>query len=172
MTIALRPQRGGFLRAFGCGWFIREFLLGKGPFGAPLIDSARGAPQADIFFHYKTALIRTTAEDKAVRTEEKLACREGRSINPDNIQALAEKYITHSPYKAHGCRYHSFVTYFSMLQKLGWVEPTGEEEKSEFQEHYSAGQPRRYFRLTAAGKAAGEVAWSNPHAFLYRPELG
>jgi len=169
MTLALKPRHGGFLRAFGCGVFIRDFLLGKGPLGAPTIDLARGAPQADIFFHYKIALIRATAEDKAIRTEEKLARREKRSINPENIQKLAERYIAHSPYKAHGCRYHSFVTYFSMLQKLGWVEPTGEEEKSEFQERYSAGQPRRYFRLTAAGQAASDTAWSNPHAFLYHP---
>ena len=82
MILALKPQRGGFLRAFGCGWFIREFLLGKGPFGAPLIDSARGACQADIFFCYKNALIQATAEDKAVRTEEKLAHREGRLHQP------------------------------------------------------------------------------------------
>ncbi len=30
MVIQLRPSRGGYLRPFGCGWFIREFLLGHG----------------------------------------------------------------------------------------------------------------------------------------------
>ncbi len=34
----LRPARGGFLRPFGCGWFIREFLIGHGPNGSPRID--------------------------------------------------------------------------------------------------------------------------------------
>jgi len=52
----LRPARGGFLRPFGCGWFIREFLLGHAPNGSPKIDLHVGAPQADIFYHYKMAL--------------------------------------------------------------------------------------------------------------------
>ena len=167
MVLTLKPQRGGFLRAFGCGWFIREFLLGNGPARLPRIDPETGAPQADIFFYYKTALIRATGEDRAIRTEEKLARREGRPINPENIQSLAEKYIARSPYKAHGARYHSFITYFSMLQKLGWVEPSGKEEKSAFQANYPLGQPRKYFRITAAGKSAGDIDWANPHLSLY-----
>ena len=61
MALPLRPSRGGFLRPFGCGWFIREFLLGNGPNGSPTIDPDVGAPQADIFHHYKTALIRSTS---------------------------------------------------------------------------------------------------------------
>jgi len=32
---------------FGCGWFIREYLLGNGPEGSHAIDSGRGAAQAD-----------------------------------------------------------------------------------------------------------------------------
>lgn len=50
MTIPLRPERGGFLRPFGYGWFIREFLLGKAPYGSPAIDPEQGAPQAEIFY--------------------------------------------------------------------------------------------------------------------------
>jgi hypothetical protein len=38
MVIQLRPERGGYIRPFGCGWFIREFLLGHGPEGAAVID--------------------------------------------------------------------------------------------------------------------------------------
>ena len=37
-NLPLRPARGGFLRPFGCGWFIREFLLGYAPNGSPRID--------------------------------------------------------------------------------------------------------------------------------------
>jgi len=59
----LRPARGGFLRPFGCGWFIRELLLGHGPNGSPKIDPNVGAPQADIFYHYKTTLLKATAVD-------------------------------------------------------------------------------------------------------------
>jgi len=163
----LKPARGGFLKPFGCGWFIREFLLGNGPEGSPGIDPNVGAPQADIFYHYKMALRRATAFDRATRVEEKRAKSERRRINPDNIEKLAERYLGLMPYKALGCRYHSFVVYFANIQRLGWVEATGREELSAFQEHYPAGQPRRYFRLTGMGRGAGEVAWANPYAALY-----
>jgi len=163
----LRPSRGGFLRPFGCGWFIREFLMGNRPYGSPSIDPDIGAPQADIFHQYKMALIRATALDRATRTEEKRARRQRRPINPDNIDRLAERYQARMPYKAQGCRYHSFVVYFSNLRRLGWVEFTGKEEVSEFQDHYSQGQPRRYYRLTIVGKVASDAAWANPRVALY-----
>jgi len=132
----LRPARGGFLRPFGCGWFIREFLLGHGPTGSPAIDPYFGAPQADVFYHYKMALMRATAMDQATRVEEKRARQEKRSIDPTNIEKLAEKYLAQMPYKSRGCRFHSFIVYFSTLQRLGWVEATGKEEPSSFQDHY------------------------------------
>jgi len=165
--LPVRPTRGGFLRPFGCGWFIREFLLGHGPEGSPTIAPNTGAPQSDIFYHYKMALRRATALDKATRAEEKRAKREERRINPDNIERLAERYLTCMPYKASGCRYHSFVVYFSNLQRLGWVEFTGREEPSALQDYYAKGQPRKYFRLTAAGRDASDTAWSNPQLALY-----
>jgi len=167
MVEPLRPTRGGFLRPFGCGWFIREFLMGNGPYGSPSIDADIGAPQADIFHHYKMALIRATALDRATRTEEKIAQRQRRPINPDSIERLAEKYEARMPYKAQGCRYHSFVVYFSNLQRLGWVEPTGLVETSAFQQHYPPGQPRRYYCLTMTGIAASDAAWANPLSALY-----
>jgi len=163
----LRPSRGGFLRPFGCAWFVREFLMGQGPHGSPAIDPEVGAPQADIFYHYKMTLMRATAVDRATRVEEKQARREQRSIEPGNIEKLAEKYLARIPYKSQGCRFHSFVVYFSTLQRLGWVEPTGREEPSSFQEHYPPGPPRRYFRLTKAGREASEIAWKNPCRILY-----
>ncbi len=167
MTLPLRPQRGGFLRLFGCGWFIREFLSGHGPNGSPRIDPEVGAPQSDIFHDYKVALMKATALDRATRVEERRARREKRSIDPDNIEKLAERYLARMPYKAQGCRYHSFVTYFSNLQRLRWVEFTGREEPSAFQDHYPPGPPRRYFRLTKVGRGAGDAAWANPHLALY-----
>jgi len=163
----LKPRRGGFLRPFGCGWFIREFLLGHGPNGSPVIDPEVGASQADIFHHYKMALMKATALDRATRVEEKRARREKRSIDPANIENLAEQYLSRMPYKAQGCRFHSFGVYFSNLQRLGWVEPTGREEPSAFQEHYPPGPPRRYYRLTVAGRQAGDAAWANPRRALY-----
>ena len=167
MIEPLRPARGGFLRPFGCGWFIREFLLGHGPNGSPMIDLSIGAPQADIFHYYKMALRKATALDRATRMEEKKAQREKRTINPDNIEKLTVRYLARMPYKANGCRYHSFVVYFSTLQRLGWVEPTGQEEPSAFQDNYPPGPPRRYYRLTEAGWQASDTAWANPHLALY-----
>ena len=167
MVEPLRPTKGGFLRPFGCGWFIMEFLLGNGPYGSPTIDSDVGAPQADIFHHYKLALMRATAFDRASRAEEKRAQREKRSIDPDNIENLAERYLARMPYKAQGCRFHSFVVYFSTIQRLDWVEATGREERSTFQDNYPPGPPRRYFHLTKAGREASDAAWANPHFALY-----
>lgn len=165
--LPLRPARGGFLRPFGCGCFIREFLLGNGPEGSPKVDPNIGAPQADIFYHYKKALLTAIAVDRATRQEERQAKREKRPISPERIEKLAERYLTLTPYKVSGCRYHSFVVYFSNLQRLGWVEESGKQEHSAFQDNYPEGQPRKYFRLTAAGRAAAEAAWANPLAALY-----
>ena len=118
MDLPLRPNKGGFLRPFGCGWFIREFLMGRGPEGSPVIDPETGAPQADIFYYYKHALRQVTAVDRATRLEEKRARKEQRSISPDKIEILTQKYLERLPYKSKGCRYHSFVTYFSTIQRL------------------------------------------------------
>ncbi len=146
---------------------MREFLLGHGPNGSPRIDPEIGAPQADIFYHYKTALLKAIALDRATRQEEHQARRQKRTINPERIERLAERYQALLPYKTTSCRYHSFVVYFSTLQKLRRVEFTGKEEKSAFQDHYAQGQPRRYFHLTRAGREAGDIAWSNPLLTLY-----
>ncbi len=167
MVELLKPVRGGFLRPFGCGWFIREYLLGEGPYGSPKIEPKIGAPQAVIFHDYKLALMKATAFDRATRFEEKKARREKRSISPDNIESLAERYLNRMPYKAQGCRFHSFIVYFSNIQRLGWVESTGYEESSSFQDHYPPGQPRKYFRLTKAGREASNADWANPLRALY-----
>ncbi len=167
MTLPLNPKRGGFLRPFGCAWFIREYLLGKRPYGSPKIDPEIGAPQAVIFHDYKLALMKATALDRATRIEEKRARREQRRVNPDNIESLAQRFLARMPYKANGCRYHSFVVYFSNLQRLDWVEATGQEVFSEFQEHYPPGQPRKYFRITKAGREASDDGWANPLRALH-----
>ena len=167
MAQLLRPKRGGFLRPFGCGWFIREFLLGNGPNGSTPIDPGKGAPQAEIFYHYKTSLLNAIAIDRATREEERLAKRQKRRIDPDNIDRLTVKHLALIPYKSTSCRYHSFVVYFSNLQRLGWVEFTGREEPSALQDNYPKGQSRRYYRLTDAGRTASDAAWANPLLALY-----
>lgn len=170
MTLSLRPKRGGFLRSFRCGWFIKEFLLGHGPNNSTAIIPDIGSPQSDIFREYKTALMKTTALERVLKTEEKRARREKRAFNPEVINELRDEFQAKMPYKAQGCRYHSFVTYFSNLIRLGWVEPTGKEEPSAFQTNFLKGQPRRYYRLTAKGINASELAWADPLRTLYSPK--
>ena len=167
MVLPLKPKRGGFLRPFGCGAFIRQFLMGNEPFGSPPIHPEIGAPQCDIFYWYKMSRLWFTAIEKAVRQEERLAKREERGISPDNIVRITERTVKRIPWKSNGCRYHSFVTYFSNLQRLGWVEESGTVERSSLQEHYPEGQPRRFYRLTNVGMAAPESAWADPYGALY-----
>jgi hypothetical protein len=167
MVLPLRPSRGGFLRPFGCGIFIRDFLMGDAPFGSPSIDPGTGAPQADIFHYYKTARLEYTGMERAARHEEKLAKLEKRGISPDNIQRIAERKARRIPWKSNGCRYHSFVTYFSNLKRLGWVEESGVEERSSLQDNYPEGQPRKFYRLTSEGMSASESEWADPYATLY-----
>lgn len=65
MTLPLRPGRGGFLRPFGRGVFIRDFLSGEGPkYGVGRMHPARGAPQQDIHSSYKLALHMALAEPR------------------------------------------------------------------------------------------------------------
>ena len=167
MTLPLKPKRGGFLRPFGCGEFIRDFLLGKDPYGSIKIDTKVGALQATIFRQYKLALMREIALDKATKAEEKVARKENRTIDPESIQELADEYLEQLPYKTLACRFHSFVVYFSDLQKLGWGKATGQEEASDFQDRYPPGPSRKYFRITKAGREASDIAWMNPHRALY-----
>ncbi|GAI92687.1 unnamed protein product [marine sediment metagenome] len=86
MVIEIRPGRGGFLRPFGCGWFIREFLLGHGPEGAPTIDPRRGAWQSDIFYHYKGALLRAYAEDAVAYENEERIRRKKPIYTPEEYE--------------------------------------------------------------------------------------
>ena len=139
MVEPLKPARGGFLRPFGLGQFIHEYFLGEGPHGSPRIDPKVGSYQADIFHQYKLALMRAYAWDRATALEERRARREKRYIDPDRITEFANRYSARMRTKAQGCRYHSFVVYFSNLVRLGWVEPTGREEPSAFQDHYPSG---------------------------------
>ena len=167
MSELLRPAMGGFTRPFGCGWFIREFLLGHGPEGRPVIDPSRGACQADLFFHYKSALHAAYAEDATAWENEQRVKAKKEPYTETEYDERVAWHLSRIPYKLVKCRYHSFVMYFGMLKKLQWVEPTGEEEESTPQDYYEDFEPRRYYRLTKKGTAAPDQQWSNPHRVLY-----
>jgi len=164
----LRPARGGFLRPFGCAWFIREFLVGNGPMGSPRIDPDAGAPQTDIHRCYKEALHSAYAEDMVAWEEEE---RIRKMLPPLTIEEAEEKtryYLERIPYKLTKMRYSSFTRYFSHLKRLGYVEETGREEPSLVQESYPPAPPRRYYRLTAAGRKATMEELSDPIMTLYK----
>ena len=172
MAAMLRPPQGGFLRPFGCGWFIREFLLGHGPEESSIIDPNMGACQADIFYHYKLALHRAFARDTVAWENDRRAAKGQPLYTEEEYEQRACYFLSRIPYKLVKCRYHSFVVYFSNLQRLGWVEPTGVEEPSAFQDHYPPGPPRKYFRLTDTGREAPNYEWSNPLLALYGERWG
>ena len=169
MIEALRPPRGGFLRPFGCGQFIRSYLAGEGPYGSIVIDPSRGAPIEDIRSAYKNALLRAHAEDMVAMALEK------------GIELSLDEALRRIPHRLTKVRSHSFYRYFHLLKQLAWVEATGEEEGSLLGsmpgarvEHTAEGttlvevpQPRRFYRLTAKGRGASEAAWSDPLEALY-----
>ncbi|GAH79916.1 unnamed protein product, partial [marine sediment metagenome] len=141
----LRPYRGGFLRPFGLAIFIRGYLAGLGPYGSPTIDPMEGACQTDIREHYKTALFRAHAEDAVAREIGRRIKRRLPPMTDEEEETFRLRTLERIPYKFTSIRSHSFARYFGMLIRLGWVEPTGYEEVSAFQEQYPEAQPRRYF---------------------------
>ena len=68
-------------------------------------------------------------------------------------------------------RYHSFLMYFGVIKRLGWVERTEEIELSSIQDNYPPAPERVYYRLTNRGIAATDEEWTNPLFTLY-PDIG
>ncbi len=184
--MALKPQRGGMLRPFGCGEFIRAYLSDDSKFilgkldrqGIPLRqpDSARGAAIDDIRAAYKSALHWTYAEDMV-----------GMALGKGVVLSV-EEALSRIPQRLNKVRSHSFHRYFHLLKQLKWVEPTGEEEPSwdprarpgyggrpgarveAIGEGYAlveVPQPRRFYRLAPAGTAASVKDWADPLVALY-----
>ena len=159
MVMRVAPSRGGFLRPFGCGWFIREFLLGNSPEGSRKIDPAFGAAQSDINYEYKEALARATAREKAERIISRMVL-DGDEVTEEQAQLIYERQLKKISRKFTHMRYHSFLVYFGVLKRLGWVETTGESEAASIQENHSEALDRIYYRLTEVGKEANEMLWS------------
>jgi len=166
MVTSIRPSIGGFLRPFGAAWFIIEFLKGNGPEDSKRIDPAEGRPMTDIHFEYKSALHRAHARDAVERLEEARIRRGLPAFTEEEYREWLEYYLGRIPYKELKMRHHSFVSYFGMLKRLGWVEQ-GKEEPSGPQEYHPNFQPRRYYHLTDRGRAATMPELSDPITTLY-----
>jgi hypothetical protein len=167
MVDIMRPNRGGFLRPFGLGVFIRDYMMGHGPYGSPRIDPYMGACQTDIREQYKIALFKKHAEDAVGREVERRIRLRLSPLTSAEEDLLMQQVLETIPHKFTSIRSHSFVRYFHLLIQLGWVEPTGREETSAFQEGFIHAKPRRYFRLTTSGIGASDFEWFNPMRAKY-----
>ena len=170
IEMELKPDRGGFLRPFGCGWFIREFLLGNEPEGSRFIDPDSGAAQSDINFEYKEALARATARERAEKIISRMVVS-GVDVTEEMAEDIYQRQLKKISRKFTHMRYHSFLMYFGVLKRLGWVEVTGQTETSSIQDNYPPAPERTYYRLTEKGVEAADEMWSNPLFTLY-PEIG
>ena len=137
MAMRMAPTRGGFLRPFGCGWFIREFLLGNGPGGSTRIDPNRGSTQTDINFEYKDALARATARERAEKIISDMVVK-GADVTEEDAERIYQRESRKVSRKFTHMRYHSFLMYFGVLKRLGWVEVTN----TLFLNHSHSGLPR------------------------------
>ena len=109
MAEVLRPKRGGFLRPFGCGTFIRDFLAREGPNGSPRIDPSVGAPMVDICYEYKSALMQAWADDMVATEEERTARRKLAPFTPEEAERRTAHYLERIPMKFDRVRYSSFT---------------------------------------------------------------
>jgi DNA-binding PadR family transcriptional regulator len=163
-----KPRRKErFLRPTTVGLFIRDYLLGLGPEGAPKIDPQQGDYPEHIFFHYKEMLRRAYARDAVALENEE---RQKKGFEPYSPEEYAERLEWHReriPYKLHRARYQSFCKYFHYLKALEWVERTGQEEDSYIQENYPDAPPRVYYRLSQKGREAPDLEWFRPRITLY-----
>jgi hypothetical protein len=170
MVESLRPARGGFLRPFGCGWFIREYLAGNGPEGSTKIDSILGATQSDVCYQYKESLAHATAQDHAESIISNMVVA-GTDVTEAAADKIYQRELKKVSRKFSHMRYHSFLMYFGVLKRLGWVEETGQTETSTLQDNFLEAPSRVYYRLTQKGREASDEFWSNPLFTLY-PENG
>jgi len=129
-----------------------------------------GAPQADINYEYKEALARATARERAERAISKLVVA-GKDVTEEQAATIYQRELKKLSRKFTHMRYHSFLMYFGVLKRLGWVEEAGRTEPSSIQENYLLAPERTYYRLTKEGTGAGNEQWSNPLFTLY-PEVG
>jgi len=171
MVIQIRPNRGGFLKTIRLRLvYPRSFSVGKGPEGSRVVDPQQGAPQADVNYEFKEALARATARERAERVISRMVVS-GVDVTEEQADKIYERELKRVSRKFTHMRYHSFLMYFGVLKRLGWVEVTSETEPSAMQDNYPPAPQRTYYRLTKKGIEAGDEFWSNPLFTLY-PEIG
>ena len=111
------------MRPFGCGWFIRQFLLGNGPEGSTRINPETGATQSDINYQYKEALARATARERSEKIISDMVLS-GADVTEEDAERILQHQLKRVSRKFTHMRYHSFLMYFGVLKRLEWVETT------------------------------------------------
>jgi len=144
--------------------------MGHGPEGSGVIDPERGSTQSDINYAYKEALARATARERAERIISRMVVS-GVDVTEEKAENIYQRELKRISRKFTHMRYHSFLVYFGVLKRLGWVEETGRTEPSTIQDYHPPAPDRMYYRLTEKGKEAPDEYWSNPLFTLY-PEIG
>jgi len=107
---------------------------------------------------------------QAERIIRKMAVK-GADVTEEEADRIYERELKRISRKFTHMRYHSFLMYFGVLKRLGWVETTEETQPSAIQDNYPPDPSRTYYRLTKNGIEVGEDLWSNPLFTLY-PEIG
>jgi hypothetical protein len=92
-------------------------------------------------------------------------------VTEEQADGIYKRELKRVSRKSTHMRYHSFLMYFGVLKRLGWVETTEETQPSAIQDNYPPAPSKTYYRLTKQEIEAGEELWSNPLFTLY-PEIG
>jgi hypothetical protein len=148
----------------------RSFSWATGRKAPRVIDPQQGAPQANINYEYKEALARATVRERAERIISRIVVG-GIDVTEEQAAMIYERELKKLSRKFTHMRYHSFLMYFGVLKRLGWVEATSETEASSIQENYPPAPERTFYRLTRKGIEDGDGFRSNPLLKLY-PEVG
>ena len=97
-------------------------------------------------------------------------------LTREEADDLVAYFIGRLPLRSTRMRYHSFLSYFELLNCLAWVEPTGEEGVSQAEDMRGlengektreTGQPRICYKLTRAGLVAPDSVIADPVQALY-----
>ncbi|MCX6008942.1 MAG: hypothetical protein NTW48_02690, partial [Chloroflexi bacterium] len=80
----------------------------------------------------------------------------GEDVTEEQAERIYERELKRISRKFTHMRYHSFLMYFGVLKRLGWVETTEETQPSAIQDNYPPAPSRTYYRLTKKGVEASE----------------
>jgi hypothetical protein len=85
----------------------------------------------------------------------------GADVTEEEAEKIYQRELKRVSRKFTHMRYHSFLMYFGVLKRLGWVETTDQTEASAIQDNYPSAPERIYYRLTKIGIETGDDPCSN-----------